>query len=56
MKDDLRRLVDEFLKETENMRLEKKDLQLNSSMPEKYKYVVRDATFMDFINWLNEDK
>ena len=56
MKEDLRRLMDEFLKETRSQRQEKRDLQFTEKMPAKYEYITRKPTLQDFIYWLNEDK
>lgn len=53
MKDDLKRLLNEFLEETKNYRMEKVDVQLTEKMPKGYKLVLRRPTLDDLIDWLN---
>lgn len=53
MKDDLKRLINEFLQETKEARTMKVDLQLTNKMAKKTEWVTSEPTFMDFISWLN---
>lgn len=53
MKEDLKRLMNEFLEETKSSRIVKKDLQLTNKMSVKFKYELREPTFTEFIDWLN---
>ena len=53
MKDDLKRLLNEFREETINYRKVKKDLQFTDKMPEKFEIIVREPTMNDFLLWLN---
>jgi hypothetical protein len=53
VKDDLKRLLNEFLEETKNYRMEKVDVQLTEKMPKGYKLVLRRPTLDDLIDWLN---
>jgi ribosomal protein L11 len=55
MKDDLIRLLKEFLEETRDYRTEKIDVQLTDKMPKKYEDKLREPTLYDLINWLNGD-
>jgi len=55
MKDDLKRLLNEFLDETRKYRTEKVNTQLTDKMPESYKYKTREATLSDLIDWLNNN-
>lgn len=55
MKEDLKRLINEFVKETREHRTEKVSTQLTDKMKEDYKYVRREPTLQDFIEWLNNE-
>jgi hypothetical protein len=55
MKDDLKRLLNEFREETRDARMVKIDLQKTSDMPKKHTYKLRPATLEDLILWLNDD-
>jgi hypothetical protein len=55
MKEDLKRLLNEFIQETINYRTEKKDMRLTDKMPEKYEWVTRQPTFEDLLDWLNNN-
>ena len=54
MKDDLKRLMNEFLEETRELRRVKVDLQLTNNAPPKFEDEIREVTLSDFIEWLNE--
>jgi len=53
MKDDLKRLLNEFLSETHKYRQEERDLQFSSDMPKKTEKYTRKPDLEDLINWLN---
>jgi hypothetical protein len=55
MKDDLRRLINEFIRETIDFRRETIDLQLTDKMKPSTKTIVREPTLSDFILWLNDE-
>jgi hypothetical protein len=55
MKDDLKRLMNEFLEESWKSRRAKRDLQLTSDMPKKFEEYTREPTLTDFIDWLNNN-
>lgn len=55
MKDDLKRLLNEFMKETLDARKVRIDLQLTNKMPKKHTYKTRQPTLEDLILWLNDD-
>ena len=55
MKDDLKRLFNEFIEKTRKARQVKIDLQFTDKMPKKHTYKTREATLDDFILWLNDD-
>jgi len=55
MKDDLKRLLNEFVEETRNYRKTKKDLQFTSEMPPEFEIVEREPTLKDLILWLNDE-
>ena len=54
MKDDLKRLLNEFLYETRRYRQEERDLQFSDRMPPKKETYTREATLTDLIDWLND--
>ncbi len=54
MKDDLKRLMNEFLEQTWQYRQGERDLQLTEKMPPKKETYTRQATLVDFIDWLND--
>lgn len=53
MKDDLKRLMNEFWQETKDYRTEKKIIQNTKESPIKTEYIMRDPTLEDLIEWLN---
>ena len=55
MKDDLKRLLNEFLEDTKNYRKVKKDLQFTSDMPPKFEIILREPTMKDWTMWLNNE-
>ena len=55
MKDDLKRLINEFLEETKEYRRVETDEQLTDKMPPRKVKYLREATLTDFIDWLNDD-
>ncbi len=55
MKDDLKRLMNEFLQETIEFRTIEVDKQLTSDMPAKKNKGLREPTLLDFIWWLNDE-
>jgi hypothetical protein len=54
MKDDLKRLLNEFLTETYKYRTEKVNVQFTDKSLERYEYKTREATLTDLIDWLND--
>lgn len=53
MKDDLKRLLNEFLEESVWYRTEKVEVQNTQSSPKEYKTIVNRPTVDDLIEWLN---
>ena len=56
MKGDLRRLLNEFLKETRNERTEMKTTQDTESSSAVVSMSFREPTLMDLIYWLNDQE
>ena len=54
MKDDLKRLMNEFLSETREERVEKINTRFTKDMPESFEHIVREPTLSDLIDWLND--
>lgn len=54
MKDDLKRLVNEFLEETREERLETYEVQVTQDSPMVKETKLKTPTFQDFIWWLND--
>ena len=53
MKEDLKRLLNEFLAETRDDRYYEEDLQYTSSMPPKKIWKIREPNLNALIEWLN---
>lgn len=54
MKEDLKRLINEFIDETKEGRTEIIEEQNTESSPTSKKEVRKPPTFQDFIYWLND--